>query len=293
MGAALRMLMEFLGLKLIDTAISTILKVKMEDYLSDDPSTPDDESKPHVVPIDISTKLFGRNSVFRRYTDELAILIYRHRKNVHLSVDDILFSVHFVFKNNSYNELIYNLIQDNKIVVGGEIDKEIVSYDNHASDDIVEYCHQIFDNHLSSFVGHFRQQVDHIGFPHRVIDLIDQCFRPGSIIFGDRIIAIPPIEDHFIYDHTKKDCQKDIFGHELIFGKISIIKYKDNVSDVYTYGCVYPEPSKFDYSINYDWFLTDNVISTFLSKVSPVNSADLLMKEIPFTSLEALIKRLY
>lgn len=291
MGAALRLLIEFLGIKLIDSAISAIVKLKVDELLGEEENNGEIPDQNNQIAIDINTRLFNTSSVFRAYTDELVCLINNHMKNVHLSKSDILFSVRFTFKNSKYNELIYELLENKKLKVEVYNGKETVSYDNYAIDHIVEYCHNLFTTHLQNFAGNLEQQADHVGLPYRVVHCIDESFRPGSSSFGDRIVSIPPVEYHVIYDTQKN--QKDIFGHDLIFGKIAIIKYKDDVSDVYTYGVVYPRPSCFDYSRNYSWFLTDASITSFVEKIAPIDNSDLLLKEIPFTFLDTMIKRLY
>lgn len=303
MGRVLIALLAALGIDIADKAVSAFISRYVNgviDGLDQPGQIPDNNSEgsttPYVPPSPVNLRvfLFGDNTVFRIYIDDIIKTAHELRKNILLSKSDILFTLNVNYKNSSLNELLYDLLDEKRITVTekplyGKITKS-VGFSDYAVDHIIGLCTRIFTTYLKDSLIHHEQQISVVGLPHRVIICIDEAFRPGNIGFGSHIVAIPPVEEHTIYSAAN---QKDIFGSELIYGKVAIIKVKDTNSDVYTYCLVYPDPASFNYSITNAWLLKDANIDTWVEKFVPINSTDLKIKEMPFTFLETMIKKIY
>lgn len=294
MRLALRLLVEFLGLKIIDGAISAIVTHVIENYVKGDDSPGGDPSAPdYQIPTDIRHRLFSKDSIYKIFIDAIVIAINAHLKDPTLSKRDILYSVGLKYKWFYLNELLFDHLTNHQIIVTEVPNAQAtVSFSDFSIDQLSNLSLHIFQVYLQNNVGDIHKQSSITGIPHRILAYLDECYRALSLGIVNRYISIPPTDDHVIYD--QRTSQKDIFGNELIFGRLAIIKYKDSVSDVYTYGLVMPNAANFDYTISFDWVLKDENINSFAEKVGIcLNSSDLILKELPYPLLERYIRKIY
>lgn len=303
MLVVLETILKYLGLKFVDNAISAIVNRPLAELIwgpkDPDNPTPDDGNGSTdggtvtpTLPVTVRIRLFSTNSVFRKYLDELVLSIHTRRKNIMLSKDDILYSVAFSFKNIVLNNLIWDLIQSNDIVAT-EVSNAAptTGFSENACNRIISLCSGIFQAHLAGNVADLIKQVSIVGLPHRVVICIDEAFRSGTYGLGDHVVSIPPISEHVVYEKGK---QVDVFGMQLVYGKLAVIKYKDPDSQVYTYALAYPKSQEFNANDLGDWTNDPSgIYEGLVERMGPYGETDLVIKELPFHLVELALRKYY
>lgn len=100
-------------------------------------------------------------------------------------------------------------------------------------------------------------------------------------------------EQHTIYSKTN---QKDIYNNQLIYGKTTIIKFKDQTSDVFTYGLAVVGKASLDEHItNSEGVMSSmQTIISSLSKTMVIgDNNDIEVYEIPFGALYKYIEIIF
>lgn len=285
-----------LGLVLFDKAATAVINKKIGQIVDGGSATGTGgtpSTDPQVLNYYLTIKqfLFSNGSIFRMYIDNIIHTIVELCSNINLSSRDILWSLNLAFKDVALTNMLYELYIGNHIAhKNKEGGKYETSLDETALDSVFGYCTKLFETRLSSSFVNYELQSTITGIPDRVLRHIDFAFRsrPSGII--SKFIPTLDKDEHVIYS---SENQKDIFGKELISGQPCIIKYKDNVSDVFCYAVALPKEAHFDNSISISKFTDDEAITSVVSRILSSNNCDLEVRAILPKDVDRFIRYFY
>lgn len=287
---ALPLIYELLREVLIATGVSFVMKIPdvLTKESKDETTTPDQPTNSNEV-VDERALLFDRENPFRMWIEEIIWLIYLHRKNINSTRAGIIFSISSSYRSNRIVEILLDLFDDKLISVMVHADgvRKEVLYDQLAANRLRDYAQQCFQSYFSDVSSSIQASAIHAGMPELVADFISEVFRSRGIRPFNYTVQLFDTPRHVVYSQSN---QVDIFGNELIFGRYAIIKYKDNVSNVFTYALVVPEEGDFDSSISSVDSLDWSKIKAMLSKTASLPNCDLTLYPFLFTNLGKMVK---
>lgn len=272
-----------IGIELVRKAPEVLVKNKS----SDSGSTSDTISEV----VDVQDLMFERNNPFIQYIEEVSRKVAALRAVLSNSKSSIVFSLSDHITSGRLIESIIDLYDDGHIVVD-KTNLKGVSYDKVAVQWLYNFARLVFDTHLKNVSGGYEKQALNSCLPELVCIFLGEVFRSRGIRPYNYSLKLYDSGSHVVYDHSVENGQKDIFGNELVYGKLSIIKYKDKSSDVYTYAIAKPNPAGFDASISYSSFDIEKIYSA-AGKAFNLPNTDLELAPIVFNALESILPIVY
>lgn len=271
------------------TAVVDKVSSKIDDAINGDSSTGEDT----VEAIDEKNYLLAKDNILTQLILKIVSDSKAYEGQLNVTDSDIVSTIGRRYRCTELTRRVINAYKSRQISYEGqagsyEINK--LSFTNTFAESMYSYAKGVYDRHFSDIRNSLPEQFLQVDLPKRVSHFIVEVFRTRGVRPYNKIFSVDNTEGHVIWSPNNV---KDIFGNELVAGRLAIIKVANGKSGTFTYWLATPKiGSQADFLMGETGrWITNNVIG-YVEQFF-VNQDELMKYPINYSDIGEYLKKLY